>query len=268
MVLTVLQVFFSSCNSVKFHSELLNYIDVEVMDIHGKQKQQKRTTTFFQFCKQKSGILLCTDVAARGLDIPAVDWIVQYDPPDDPKEYIHRVGRTARGTNNAGRALLFLLPEETAFLKYLRAAKVTLNEFEFPQSKIANVGAQMTMLVEKNYYLNKSAREAYRSYMLSYASHAHKEIFNVHELDLAGVGKAFGFAVPPRVDINLSARGDKTETRKKNRSSASSSAGAGVGAGSGSGENWKAKFGSSGHAFSADNPYGKRATDDKRQFSR
>ena len=48
-----------------------------------------------------------------GLDIPAVDWIVQYDPPDDPKEYIHRVGRTARGTNSQGRALLFLLPEET-----------------------------------------------------------------------------------------------------------------------------------------------------------
>ena len=37
------------------------------------------------------GILLCTDVAARGLDIPDVDWIVQYDPPDDPKEYIHRL---------------------------------------------------------------------------------------------------------------------------------------------------------------------------------
>ena len=85
-----IMVFFSSCNSVKFHSELLNYIDLEVIDIHGKQKQQKRTTTFFTFCKQESGILLCTDVAARGLDIPDVDWIVQYDPPDDPKEYIHR----------------------------------------------------------------------------------------------------------------------------------------------------------------------------------
>jgi len=117
---------------------------------------------------------LCTDVAARGLDIPAVDWIIQFDPPDDPKEYIHRVGRTARGINTIGRALLFLLPEEVAFLKYLRNAKVTLNEFEFPIKKIANVGTQMTMLIEKNFYLNKSAREAYRSYLMSYASHSHK----------------------------------------------------------------------------------------------
>ena len=247
---SISQVFFSSCNSVKFHSELLNYIDLEVMDIHGKQKQQKRTTTFFQFCKQDKGILLCTDVAARGLDIPRVDWIVQYDPPDDPKEYIHRVGRTARGTNGQGRALLFLLPEETAFLKYLRAAKVTLQEFEFPVSK----------LIEKNYYLNKSARDAYRAYLLSYASHAHKDIFNVHELDLAGVGKAFGFSVPPRVDLNLSARGDKTDVRRKTKSSASGSGGGGAGS--------KAKFGSSGHAFSADNPYGKRDAGDKRQFTR
>ena len=88
-------VFFSSCNSVKFHGELLNYIDIPVQAIHGKQKQAKRTTTFFDFCQAESGILLCTDVAARGLDIPAVDWIIQYDPPDDPKEYIHRVGRCA-----------------------------------------------------------------------------------------------------------------------------------------------------------------------------
>lgn len=65
-------VFFSSCNSVKFHSELLRYIKIECYDIHGKQKQQKRTSTFFDFCDAKKGILLCTDVAARGLDIPAV----------------------------------------------------------------------------------------------------------------------------------------------------------------------------------------------------
>lgn len=104
-------VFFSSCNSVKFYSDLLNYIDINVMEIHGKQKQQKRSTTFYEFGTLKEGILLCTDVAARGLDIPQVDWIVQFDPPLDIKEYIHRVGRTCRGSHAKGKALLFLLEE-------------------------------------------------------------------------------------------------------------------------------------------------------------
>jgi ATP-dependent RNA helicase DDX18/HAS1 len=62
-------VFFSSCACVKYHAELLNYIDLPVLDLHGKQKQQKRTNTFFEFCNAKQGILICTDVAARGLDV-------------------------------------------------------------------------------------------------------------------------------------------------------------------------------------------------------
>lgn len=134
-------VFFSSCNSVKFHSELLNYIDLPVLDLHGNQKQNKRTTTFFEFCKAERGILLCTDVAARGLDIPAVDWIVQYDPPDDPREYIHRVGRTARA-GAQGRALLMLLPEELGFTNFLKRARVTIKEYEFPLTKLANVSVR------------------------------------------------------------------------------------------------------------------------------
>jgi ATP-dependent RNA helicase DDX18/HAS1 len=61
--------FFSSCACVKYHAELLNYIDLPVLDLHGKQKQQKRTNTFFEFCNAKQGTLICTDVAARGLDV-------------------------------------------------------------------------------------------------------------------------------------------------------------------------------------------------------
>lgn len=79
-----------------------------------------------------------------------------------------------------------IIVEELAFLKYLREAKVTLQEYEFPANKIANIGSQMMMLVEKNYYLHRSAKDAYRSYLLSYASHSHKDIFNVHDLDLQG----------------------------------------------------------------------------------
>lgn len=242
-----IMVFFSSCNSVKFHAELLNYIDIAVLDIHGRQKQVKRTTTFFQFQKAKTATLLCTDVAARGLDIPEVDWIIQFDPPDDPKEYIHRVGRTARGATGSGRALMFLTPEESGFLRFLQSkAKVTLNEYEFPSSKVANVQSQLQSLIEKNYYLNKAAREAYRSYLLAYASHSHRDIFNVHELDLQAVGMAFGFTTPPRVDLAFSARGSKRNSKKLN----------------GKGKNM-----SSGHGFSASNPYGHKETGDKRQFS-
>jgi ATP-dependent RNA helicase DDX18/HAS1 len=62
-------VFFSSCNCVKYHAELLNYIDLPVLGLHGKQKQQKRTNTFFEFCNATQGTLVCTDVAARGLDV-------------------------------------------------------------------------------------------------------------------------------------------------------------------------------------------------------
>lgn len=62
-------VFFSSCNCVDYYTELLNYIDISVLGLHGKQKQQKRTNTFFEFVNAEQGIMLATDVAARGLDV-------------------------------------------------------------------------------------------------------------------------------------------------------------------------------------------------------
>uniref|UniRef100_A0A8C7S0G2 ATP-dependent RNA helicase n=1 Tax=Oncorhynchus mykiss TaxID=8022 RepID=A0A8C7S0G2_ONCMY len=209
-----LMVFFSSCMSVKFHYELLNYIDLPVMAIHGKQKQTKRTTTFFQFCNADSGILLCTDVAARGLDIPEVDWIVQYDPPDDPKEYIHRVGRTARGINGIGHALLILRPEELGFLRFLKQAKVPLSEFEFSWAKISDIQGQLGKLIEKNYYLHKSAQEAYKSYVRAYDSHSLKAIYSVNTLNLPMVALSFGFKVPPYVDLNVHSKGGLKMTKR------------------------------------------------------
>merc|ERR1712100_738051 len=99
-------VFMSTSKAVKYFAELLNYIDLPVLELHGQLMQKKRTGTFFEFVNLKTGVMICTNVAARGLDIPAVDWIIHYDPADDPKEYIHRVGRTARGLKGKGKALL------------------------------------------------------------------------------------------------------------------------------------------------------------------
>lgn len=76
------------------------------------------------------------------MDIPKVDIILQYDPPDDPRDYIHRVGRTARA-GKVGKSLLFLLESELGFLRYLKEAKVPLNEFSFPAEKIKNIQSQV-----------------------------------------------------------------------------------------------------------------------------
>ncbi|KAF1742392.1 hypothetical protein MXB_1230, partial [Myxobolus squamalis] len=196
-----IMIFFSSCNSVQFHSELFNYIDVP-----GKQKQSKRTSTFIQFTAAKSGVLLCTDVAARGLDIPAVDWIVQYDPPDDPKEYIHRVGRTARGANINGQAVLMLLEEELAFVHYLKTLNIPITEFDFKKAKICNIQDQLTKLIETNYQLHTSGKLAFKSYLQAYSSHANKNIFDVNKLDISKLCISFGFITPPAVNLAKRAR--------------------------------------------------------------
>lgn len=196
-----IMVFLSSCDAVKFYYELLNYIELPVAALHGKQKQSVRLRTFAQFLKVQSGTLLCTNVAARGLDIPNVDWIVQYDPPDDTKEYIHRVGRTARGVNNQGNALLFLRPEELEFLKYLKQAKVPLQEYDLSWNKVASIQPLLEKLVAKNYALNTSSKEAFRSYVRAYNSHSLKDVFDTNTLDLISVSRSFGLEHPPPVDL-------------------------------------------------------------------
>lgn len=251
-------VFMSSCNAVKFYYELLNHVDIPVLDLHGRQKQNKRTTTFYKFCKAETGILISTDVAARGLDIPDVDWIIQFDPPDEPKEYIHRVGRTARGVDAKGKALLFLLPSELGFLRHLKAAKVPLNEYEFPEKKIARVQPQLEKLIASNYALNRSAKDAYRSYLQSYASHSMKDIFNLHQLDLNAVATSFCFDNPPRVNLNM--MGSSKGNRRRGPSGNSG----------GKPDRLKeiVRQHATGHLFSASNPLGKRAHGDNRQFTK
>ncbi|KAE8806692.1 Eukaryotic translation initiation factor 3 subunit A [Hordeum vulgare] len=236
-------VFFSSCSSVKFHAELLNFLGIECYDIHGQLKQQKRTTTFFRFSKEEKGILLCTNVAARGLDIPDVDYIVQFDPPDDPKDYIHRVGRTARGDKGKGRALLFLLPEEMKLLIYLRVSNISLTEYTFSGKHVPKLQPQLEKIVAENYFLKQSAKEAYRSYLLAYNSHSMKDIFGVHQLDLKKVATSFCFNSPPKVNLNLESSASKHRKMRK-------------------------VDGGKGHGISHSSPYGRSGGIDRRQFAR
>lgn len=160
-----IMVFFNNCMSVQFYNDLLNYIDIPTFCIHGKKKQNQRLKSFNEFSAAKNAILLCTNVAARGLDIPNVNYIIQYDPPDDSKEYIHRVGRTCRGNDSAGSAIIFLMKHELKFLNYLKFYNIPVNQFSYDQKKLINIQSQMESIVTKNFHLHKMAREAFKSYL-------------------------------------------------------------------------------------------------------
>ena len=208
-------VFFATCKEVEFYSALLNYVDVPVLSITGEYKQQKRSTTFMEFCSLEQGILLCTDVAQRGLDIPDVDWVIQYDPPHDPEEYLHRVGRTARGANKIGKALLMIMPNEINFIRMLQLYKIKLDEFQFPEKKLAKVQEQLEKLVnKKDKFLLNLATDAYRAYIHSYHANTDKDTFDLEKLDLLKVCKSFGLISPPFVHLNIKPK--TNSIRRKN----------------------------------------------------
>ena len=81
--------------------------------------QIERVSVFREFKAVKSGILLCTDVAARGLDVPQLDLVIQYSAPQELSNYYHRIGRTARA-GNTGEAIIFLNRNEEKFIDLLR----------------------------------------------------------------------------------------------------------------------------------------------------
>ncbi|XP_045524925.1 ATP-dependent RNA helicase DDX18-like [Pieris brassicae] len=193
-------VFFSSCKSVDFHYEFFMYCKAPVIRIHGKLSQCQRKEAFQRFVEAKNGVLFCTDVAARGLDIPAVDWVVQFDPPTDVKEYIHRVGRTARGLNNTGNAVILLRPEEEFFTKYLENKKVYLDKYTFDQPQ-DGVQKMLEDLIQKNGVMKTLARKAYLSSLRCYNKHSLNTVFNIKKLDLKLAARAFGFLEQPHVDF-------------------------------------------------------------------
>lgn len=87
--------------------------DLSADAIHGNLKQRQRDRAILQFRNRKTRIMVATDIAARGLDIPHIRHVINYDLPQDAENYIHRIGRTARA-GLEGNALCFLCPDDNA----------------------------------------------------------------------------------------------------------------------------------------------------------
>lgn len=128
-------VFLSSGKQVRFVYEAFRRLQpgLPLLHLHGRQKQTARLDITSRFSSSKYSCLFATDVAARGLDFPSVDWVVQVDCPEDADTYIHRVGRTARYEHD-GHAVIFLDPtEEEGMLNALERRKVSIENINVRQ---------------------------------------------------------------------------------------------------------------------------------------
>lgn len=229
-------VYFMTCACVDYWGVVLPCLsplkDFNLIALHGKMKQTARDKALASFTSLSSGILLCTDVAARGLDIPGVDCIVQYDTPQDPNVFVHRVGRTAR-MGRQGSAIVFLLPKEEAYVEFLRIRRVPLQERTCPDD-VSDVIPQIRSAAKKDRDIMEKGMRAFVSYIRAYKEHHCSYIFRWKELEIGKLGMGFGLlqlpAMPevkhntlstegfiPVADINLEEIKYKDKSREKQR---------------------------------------------------
>lgn len=200
--------------------------EVVLHRMHGSLSQPVRTATLksFSACKSPS-LLITTDVSARGLDIPSVDLVIEYDPAFSFDDHIHRVGRTARA-GRPGDALLFLLPgSEEGYIGLLKGStapssqsydsilnKGMLSKLEFPVETTAKITegqsyhqkAETLQLHLEQRLLDdpkrlELARNGFKSHIRAYATHTKEERchFDITELHLGHTAKSYGLRDPP-----------------------------------------------------------------------
>uniref|UniRef100_UPI00358F95BF ATP-dependent DNA helicase DDX31-like isoform X2 n=1 Tax=Myxine glutinosa TaxID=7769 RepID=UPI00358F95BF len=262
---TKIIVFFSACESVEFHHCLFSNIfgDAELLDLnpklsfssdlswlklHGYMAQKERREVFQTFTQATAGILLCTDVAARGLDLPCVNWILQYDPPISAAVYVHRAGRTARAGSGGG-CVLFLTPAEVGMLDELSSHGISLEElkveevlesllqkedffrgrkhvvtWDVTRKRATDLQVQFESFTASKPAHLQQARKAFQSYIRAYATFptSLRHAFNLRSLHLGHVAKSFTLreapgAVACKTDVKYKDRVVKQPKRLKHK---------------------------------------------------
>ncbi|KAK4351296.1 hypothetical protein RND71_030609 [Anisodus tanguticus] len=255
--------YFMTCACVDYWGTVLPRLfclkSFSLISLHGKMKQSAREKALASFISLSTGILLCTDVAARGLDIAGVDHIIQvwgggayccvtkhvhhfaYDPPQDDKMFIHRVGRTAR-LGRQGSAVVFLLPKAPDIIdEELNYAIAPC----FSSSLLCSGNASIPLIcLVASFLLRKGCKErsdilekglrAFVSYIRAYKEHNCSYILRWKELEIGKLGMGYGLLQLPSVpdvkqhslslkgftaveDINLEEIKYKDTSREKQR---------------------------------------------------
>uniref|UniRef100_A0A8C7T1W7 ATP-dependent RNA helicase n=1 Tax=Oncorhynchus mykiss TaxID=8022 RepID=A0A8C7T1W7_ONCMY len=194
-------VFFACCKEVQYLFRVFCRLrpGMPILALHGKQQQMKRVEVYNDFIKKKNAVLFATDIAARGLDFPAVNWVLQFDCPEDANTYIHRVGRTAR-YKEGGEALLVLLPsEEKDMVSQLQEKKVPINRIQVNPEKLTSVQQKLEAFLAQEKEQKERAQRCFVSYLRSVYLMKNKDVFDVFQLKLQEYAASLGLAVAPRV---------------------------------------------------------------------
>ena len=207
-------VFLSTCKQVRFVYESFRRLrpGTPLRSLHGRMSQYKRMGVYKDFCSSKAGVLFATDIAARGLDFPSVDWVVQFDCPEDVASYIHRVGRTARYTAS-GKGLLLLLPsEKEAMMQALTDARVPTRQLRQNPAKLQPVSPALRALLSKDPGLKEIAQRALVSYLRSVFLQPNKNVFDVTKLPIEEFAFSMGLSAAPK--LRFLKAGGKIKTPK------------------------------------------------------
>lgn len=201
-------VFFSTCFAVKYFARVLHGIlppGFSIVSLHGKLEPQVREKNFERFVNAASPtVLLTTDIAARGLDIPQVDLVVQHDPPTDTKVFIHRCGRAGRA-GRRGLAVVMLQPgREEGYVQLLDVRQTPISPLAKPPVSVTAADADLASSriraqarADRDIY--QLAQRAFVSWARSYIEHQATSIFRVADLDWADLAQGYGLLELPKM---------------------------------------------------------------------
>ncbi|KAF3918621.1 hypothetical protein AA313_de0203759 [Arthrobotrys entomopaga] len=202
-------VYFSTCHAVDYFAHLLPVLVPDyfsIIALHGRQSSVNRTRNFEQFAKStRVSVLLTTDVAARGLDIPEVDLVIQLDAPQDPKQFMHRCGRSGRAGRRGKAVLLLTKGKEEDYVPFMKVRKTPMRLI--PESEVRPpTKEEMKESLEKLRKVVKADRAVYEkglqgfvSWVRSYKAHVTTSIFRIEDVDWSETGRGWALIKMPKM---------------------------------------------------------------------
>ena len=217
-------IYFLTCACVDYFHKVLKQLlgkkeeTIQLFSLHGQMVQKRRNAEHLSFkeaCENiaaqkvnssesqpsKKAVLLCTDVAARGLDFPNISTIVQFDAPTNPDQFVHRVGRTAR-MGREGQSLLFLSKSESDYIDYLSIKKIQMHELEPTDLMLQHNFVDkesMKKIIKSDRDIFEKGEEALKSFVRSYKEHQCSYIFKFNKLRFDHLLEAFSIMNKPTI---------------------------------------------------------------------